>query len=249
MKTLAVAGCSYSDRHEKDVECFGAFIAERLKFDYLHIARACSSNHRSWYKLTQAILNEQLVAGDVIVLQYTDEHRKILPSVKPYQDLDPDIPNAFGRIEQHDLLSTDIKGYTSDYKANSFMWQLEKENKITHEVLYNNAVNLEFDYDYTITQHKMFEALVASRDIHLVVLFTRYIDPTGIIRFSNPETIENSYDEKQVIKIGNANEPSEHDVGWDSTMTSEYDNSHLSQKGHETLAEGLTKHIQGILHG
>ncbi len=240
MTTLAVGGCSYSDRLETD-KVYGDFICEQLGYNYLHLAKSSGSNYRTWYKLTRAILDKKIVEKDIIILQYTEPHRKILPSVEP---LDYYRANEPGRIEIHNLLSTNNKGFSTDYKINSHLWQAESQNKKLHQTMDECSNNYDFDYDMMIAYHKMFEALCESKKIYLIILITRYLDSSRLLRHSNKNTVKLSFNETMVLNRGSASDPHIHDMGWHSNLQMEYDSTHLSLIGQEKLAWGLINHIK-----
>ncbi len=240
MTTLAVGGCSYSDRLETD-KVYGDFICEQLGYDYLHLAKSSGSNYRTWYKLTRAILDKKILENDIIILQYTEPHRKILPSIEP---LDSDRANEPGRVEMHDLLSTHNKGYSTDYKINSHIWQAELQNKKLHQTMDECSNNYDFDYDMMIAYHKMFEALCGFNKINLITLITRYLDSSNLLRHSNKNTVNLAFNETMALCRGSASDPHEHDMGWDSNLQVEYDSTHLSIIGHKKLAQGLINHIK-----
>ena len=252
MRTLAVAGCSYSDHTEVD-KTYGEYLAERIKYNYLHCARGGSSNTRSLFKLSKAILTGELRENDIIILQYTDPHRKLLPSIAPYEPI-VDVPaDEPGRIEEHE---TEYGiAYTSDYKIGSYQWQAEKENRELHLALENYAHNAVFEMEYMSIQHRMFEALCNENRILLVPLLNRYVTYIPLNRRGSgdvladitnsfgPKVRNRVFNERDFIRPGNAENPSEFDLGWDNAH-SYYDGSHLSCTGHQTIAEHLSIHLK-----
>lgn len=252
MRTLAVAGCSYSDHTEVD-RTYGEYLAEAIDYNYLHCARGGGSNPRSLFKLSQAIISGKLKENDIIILQYTDPHRKLLPSIAPYEpiiDVPPDEP---GRIEEHETLYG--IAHTSDYKMGSYQWQAEKENRELHLALEKYAHNAVFEMEHMVVQHRMFESLCNENRIFLVPLLNRYVtyiplnrrgsgDVLADIRNSfSPKAQNRTFYERDFIRIGSAENPSEFDLGWGET-SDYYDSSHLSDLGHQTIAQNLNGHLK-----
>ena len=244
MKTLALAGCSFSDviDYEDNYSPYGLLCAEYLGLKYLHFARQAGSNPRSIYKLVRAIIDGVVVSGDIIILQPTNPDRKFVGSVPPEEK--PPSHNAPGRVETHNAIWDDEVIYSTDLKRKSHTWQIEKVNQEYHKAFDNYPEQSAFDYDVFLTQIVMLESLCRHRNIHLVLLTGRYIFEPGIRQVCDEVTNNMIFNETQVIITGDADEPSEHDLGYDSTIRNEYDNTHLSPLGHEILAKALTEHIK-----
>ena len=146
MTKLAVGGCSYSDYTGVD-NVYGEYCAERLGLEYKHYARGGSGSQRMYYALTKAIENKELGPGDVIVLQYTDPHRKLLPEPLPPVILPGSTDGQPGQIETWETPYG--KAYTSDYKSHSWQWQPNETTKSVHRAL-ENCFNNEFETDYIV---------------------------------------------------------------------------------------------------
>lgn len=265
MPTLAVGGCSYSDYTMVD-KVYGEYCAEDIGYNYLHLARGGSSNHRTFYVATKAIEEQRLVRGDVIVLQYTDPHRKIFPTF-PQKKLGP-VTNTYGpgNPEKHKTAYGDA--WSTDFKMHSHDWQYHERTKNAHLAFEEACFNNEFDTDYLLTQHIMFEALCKQKGIHLVILecrFTIYTDYKGYVRpitdiaghlrnRYSPEVGSRVFCERDFIKSGSEENPSPYDIGWfdnvhhdadgNKTVTRLYDGSHLNDIGHKTIGLNLSKHLR-----
>ena len=250
MAKLVVAGCSYSDRTKVPL-CYGDYLARKMRCKYVHLARGSSSNDSSWYKLSTQILNKSISSDDIVILQYTDIFRKLLPSTPPYKNKNNTRP---GQIESHNTPYG--KMYTSDFKMHSHQWQEEDENKILHKAFEDFGICTEYDCAMFVSKHKQFEALCELNNIKLVVLLNRYTntrpedDVMWDISSVFSEQVRNrSFHEEAVIQTGEGySKPSIHDLGWvDDPFEEEqiYDNSHLSSTGHKVLADALYKHLLG----
>ena len=74
MKVL-VGGCSVSDYTHVD-RVWGEILAEKLKADYIHQGAGCGSNYRMWRKVGQHIMNGDVGKDDIVIMQYTQLHRR-----------------------------------------------------------------------------------------------------------------------------------------------------------------------------
>ena len=254
MPTIAVAGCSFSD-HTCVKKVYGEHLAELIGYNYLHLARGGGSNQRSIFISAKAIMDQKLVAGDIIILQYTDPHRKLMSSFPPEHYTDEP-----GNVEKWDTPYG--TAWSTDYKYGSQQWQSMPENKNLHQALQDYAINNELETERMVVDHVMFEALCKQHNITLIPLHTRYIsyidtsvrphdqnDIKGHIRQRYSSITQSRvFDETQFIKRGTAENPKPYDLGWgeyDNNGSTAYDNSHLSKKGHRYLAELLEKHLIG----
>jgi len=255
MPTFAVAGCSYSDRTRVE-KCYGDNMSELLpEYNYLHLAKGGGSNDRMWFVLTKAIMNDELVEGDFIVLQYTDTMRKMLacPTPNHSSTFGQDGEYLIGLCGQPEGWETQYgTAYTTDFKMDSYVWQTEDSNKSLHETIQNTQVSIEYDMENWVTRHTQFEALCNQHGISLVVLLNRYTEtlPTGpqcdLKERMTAQCAHRSFSEKGVIKRGNTSHPSIMDLGLKGGPDNGiYDPSHLSEEGHQLLAELLVKHITG----
>lgn len=261
MPKLIVSGCSYSDRTGVEF-AYGDYLAEQLGYDYLHIARGASSNYRSWFKLSRAIISGDITSDDIIVLQYTDIFRKHIPSIAPYV---PQFDNETGKpidlsSNKHPQLPGGIEyhstpfgtAYTSDFKADSHLWQNEDENKLLHKAIQDYAINVEFDQEYFALMHRMFEALCTEYNIKLVIFINRYLRGglCGVGGGVDPITLFGDIVRNRVFQDiglmgqGESFKPHPNDLGY-ALDPDYYDNSHLSSIGHKALAGHLHTHIKG----
>lgn len=261
MATLAVTGCSYSDYTGVD-KVYGEYAAEQLGYNYLHLARGAGSNHRGLLKVTKAVVEKKLVAGDILVFQYTDPHRKILPSIEPEGEYAREqIP---GKPEKWETIHGD--GWSTDYKTESWTWQGEdfvgKTNGRIHKLLQYGAINTQFETEQMALHQALLESLCEVHDIRLIPLLTRYILYEGGRDPSLPESIHGNFrqrlgakaanrciNEKDIINIGNLDDQSEDDLGYGNKKDTPpeegyYDSSHLSETGHKKLGLYIAKHAK-----
>tara|TARA_B110000285_G_C15001599_1_gene551698 strand:+ start:344 stop:1102 length:759 start_codon:yes stop_codon:yes gene_type:complete len=245
MAKLVVAGCSYSDRTKVRL-CYGDYLSKMLGYKYIHLARGSSSNDRSWFKLSMQIIHGEITSSDIVILQYTDLFRKLLPSTPPYKN-PTSLFNTPGQIETHNTAYG--KMHTSDFKMHSHQWQEEDENKILHKAFEDFGICTEYDCAMFVSKHKQFEALCEVNNIKLVVLLNRYTNirpdddvPLDLSSVLGEQVRNRSIHEDTVILQGNETLPAPHDLGWIGNV---YDSAHLSKAGHKALAAGLHQHLLG----
>ena len=262
MPVLAVGGCSYSDYTQVD-KVYGEYCAEILGLEYKHYARGGSSIPRMFYALTKAIENNEIKRGDIVVLQYTDPHRKLIPEPLPPETHDGCIAGAPGQVE---VWQTPYgEGYTTDYKSHSWEWQPNSRAKAIHREL-EQAFNNEFETDYAMTLNTMFIGLAESKGIEVVPIECRFVehiywegkevskdDVAGPIRNRLPPKLQNRmFRELDFIRVGDDKNPSPTDLGFaniqhnirSEPIQGPYDGSHLSTLGHKTIGEELAGHIK-----
>lgn len=271
MKNLAVCGCSFSD-YTSVHKVYGEWIAEGLGLNYIHYAKGGGSNHRSIYASARGIISGELGPQDILVFQITDPHRKILPSFEPdFLDIYGK-GNEVGLPGKPDRWSTPYgDAWTTDYKTSSHSWQgpytpgsVSYLNARLHKALEVGGVNNEYETDLLRVQLHMLEALCKQHGVDIIFVETRYI---AFINFKDPsqnfrkqsqndiagdvstlmtkESAQKKFIETDFIKVGSASEPCEYDLGFgDWHGNTEYDHSHLSEKGHQYLGELLTTHIR-----
>jgi hypothetical protein len=256
MANLAVVGCSFSDRTKVEL-AYGDYLSEIINYNYIHLARGAGSNIRSVYKCATSIIEGTLGPGDVLLFQFTDPHRKMISSHKPFSTT-----SEAGQIEEH--VTPYGRAYTSDYKTHSWTWQGDTDlvhagNKKLHKLMETVAVNNEFETDYTLIQFKLLEALCIQHNVNIVPVMTRYVgyhyykedhDFTAddivadITQRFHPDVKNKTFYEWDFIRVGNIEDPCVLDYGV-SEGEEDYDNSHLSKEGHIYLAQCLKKHLLG----
>lgn len=262
MTVLAVGGCSYSDYTQVD-KVYGEYCAEELGLEYKHYARGGSSIPRMFYALTKAIENNELKRGDVVVLQYTDPHRKLIPEPFPPVTKPGCTEGGPGQVE---VWQTPYgEAYTTDYKTHSWQWQPNNTAKTIHREL-EKAFNNEFETDYAMALNMMFIGLAETKGIEIVPFECRFIDHVvwegkqvtkddvaGPIRDRLPPNLQNRlFRELDFLRVGNEENPTPTDIGFNNIQQNNksekfkgpYDGSHLSILGHETIGRELAAHIK-----
>lgn len=191
MDKLCVAGCSFSDRTQT-THCYGDFLSTYLNKEYLHLAGGCGSNPRSFRLITEALIDEQLTAGDTVIFQVTDTTRRELYSMwltdtdrgKEFlQESESEfeqIRNALARKvapqspvkdanPHYDRVADDV--YVTRFKIGSYEWQRNKYDTKTHQTVENLLVNPALDgYLLYLDMWKLAQ-LFNQRNIKLIVFW------------------------------------------------------------------------------
>lgn len=162
MPTLAVGGCSFSD-YRYDIVPYGPKVAQHFDYEYIHEAACAGSNYRMWRRLTQHIIADKLVAGDIVLLQYTliDRKESWTPVVHP---------NTNPKESITELYSTGSIIRLTPHTEQFAIGKRERELSRCHNYFSNHQFNLECFW----AQHHQFAALCATRGITLRYLNTDY---------------------------------------------------------------------------
>ena len=159
---LAVGGCSFSD-YRYGITPYGKRLSEELDCEYIHAAACAGSNHRIWRVLTRHIIDKDLTAGDIILLQYRIIDRKEIWSPEPNPYDSPveslDEPWEDGKIFR-------LSVHSEEYSV----CNIEKQYSKYH----NRCNNIEFNKEMFWTNHAMFDALCKQNNITLININTQY---------------------------------------------------------------------------
>ena len=80
MTTVAVCGCSFSDYCEV-TRPYGVVFAEKIGYNYLHLAQGCGSNDRVIKEVVDAIITGKLVSDDLVIIQWPEPTRQEVPTL------------------------------------------------------------------------------------------------------------------------------------------------------------------------
>jgi hypothetical protein len=245
---LVVIGCSFSARTRVS-HCYGDYLSELLGIEYMHLAKGASSNDRTWRVLTKHILDGTITSDDLVIVQYTDMHRREFPSYGHNYEVyyDPASSMILGPIEKYQSSFAEEDVYfVSHYKADSHLWQANDADAEIHCAYQKNCSVEEFDLDYFYTRHQQFEAFCKVNNIKLILFWTRYThQQTDFIVKMVGEygrkflLLENSYLRdlpEQTVRS--------YELGHDGGNPDIWDGSHLNETGHKFTAERLFDHIQ-----
>lgn len=243
---LVVTGCSLSDR-TRVPRCYGDYLSEILGLEYLHLAKGATSNDRIWRVLTKHILDGVITSDDIVVVQYTDIHRREFPSYgHNYENFYvPETSTYHGPIEKfQSSYQEDQIYFVSHYKADSRLWQANECDEEVHTVYQKNCSVEEFDIDYFYTRHVQFEAFCELHNIKLVIFWCRY---TGKY---DKDIIVKIYGHKNLLLEGlywdqlDQKQRDDFVLGYDGGDPTHWDNSHFNDAGHRFTAERLAEHIR-----
>jgi hypothetical protein len=225
MKKLFVAGCSFSD-FTKVTKVYGQFLAEKLKYQYIHEGAGCGSNWRIWRTITKHIMSGNLTPNDLLIVQYTGrERQEFFSALEQPKELDR--PNSIDYLK---IIEKFNNGNIIRYKAKSHVWQHNKEEQVFFELYEKYFVDVKFSKEQFITQNYLFQKMLLSNNINAIFVDTlrshRLLDsdmlPEYLPVFREPVT-----DLKNLFEYNL--EPN--------------DFGHKNQLGHEIFAEWLFAHI------
>ena len=247
-KKLFVFGCSYSD-YTGVTKTYGDYLSELTGLEYHHCAKGGTSNDRIWRMATRKILDGEITANDIVIVQYTDRHRREFASYGlgynnhlAVIEADKNKDKIIKGVHPQDKTSTECGTfYTSNYKCDSHNWQLNDIDKQAH-FAYQHATGVDqFDNEYFKTRHRQFEAFCEINHINLVIYWCRL--STTMTDYQ----ILDSYARKYLIEEENilptdAPHCYKYELGTMHNPTV-WDSSHINDLGHRTVAEHLSKHL------
>jgi len=227
MTKLVVAGCSFSDRFndqnapsEHPIESsYGDLLAERLSFDYLHLADAGSSNDCIWRKVTNGVMTGEITPDDIVLIQYTEIYRKEFY----YHD----------EITGHknDKIANIRDGSVVKFKFGSYNWYQDIPIADFLKLYEENFVCHEYDMHKFELQNYMFQAMLALHNINAHFLILNVYGPEPHNIFKTEHFAMSMYINRQVGRqLPQAYSPT--------------DNNHLSADGHKYLSEQLYLYLE-----
>jgi hypothetical protein len=219
-RKLCVAGCSFSDYTKVDV-VYGEILAQKLDYDYIHLAVGGGSNYKTWRTVTKLIIDENLTPNDLLIIQYTGVERdEIWSSVLPEYINDTD------RYQFYDT------GVITDFKMFSKTWQYHKTVQNFHTLKELHFTSNSFDLEKFEVFNVMFQSMLIYYKIPTIFIEGIRISPAGydILEEHKKYFFEDS---KTQIK----------DRKYDLTPG---DWSHLNTDGHHVYADLLYNHIKSL---
>ena len=228
MPRLFVAGCSFSD-YTTDlgirpdlIQTYGQLLAQKLGYEYWHEAAGCGSNYRIWRTISNHVIDGNLRPDDILLVQYTELSRQEFWSAIP----DPTIQGTVSKP----LSDYGPEGGTIlRYKLGSGAWQLQKQVKAFFQMYEEGYVGTEWSKLQWKTQHFCFQHMLLNCNIKTIFMRTR-MSPHG-------------HDEILEQFVANLyKEPDEY-IQDNKTWLSPDDKWHLSQYGHDAMAENIYQHI------
>ena len=169
---LIMAGCSVSDYTQVD-RCFGDNLSEMLGFKYIHRAAGCGSNDRTIRVITSMVLSGEIKQNDLVLIQYTNIHRK-------------EFFSKFRRTEETGFFPSDGKattlrerydsGDTIKFKLGASEWQPEEVEKDFFNLYEQNFISEKYDTEVFINRHYSLLALLEKYNIKtLFILVDGYL--------------------------------------------------------------------------
>lgn len=228
MKKLFVAGCSFSD-FTKVEKVYGQFLAEKLNYEYIHEGAGCGSNWRIWRQITKHVMSGRLTPNDLLIVQYSGREREEFWSALDQ----PEWAFNAHTIEHLCVIDKHIDGNIIRYKANSHVWQNNKEEREFFKMYEKYFVSIDFENERFATQNYMFQMMLLSKKIPVIFVRSHRIPP---LTDSDILAEHRSYVFNEPYAL------SQYDLAPD-------DFGHMNQSGHEIFSEWLFEHINNILKG
>lgn len=227
-RKLCVAGCSFSDyTYVKQV--YGELLAQKLGTDYIHEGAGCGSNWRIWRKVAGHVLNNTLVPGDIVVIQYTNPERREFWSKNPPFDnpyLDP--MNGVKVCESYG------DGSVIRYKYGSHVWQDYSDDGAFLLQYESGHVNAAYDLECFNVQHAMFQEFMKNHNMTVVFINGRYAIMNGQKLDFIDEFKPHVFVESKEFMWNQEFFLAEDDIG------------HMNQAGHNRFSEMLYEHFKTI---
>lgn len=228
-----VAGCSFSDYTKVD-KVYGEILAEQLECEYLHEGSGCGSNDRIWRTVCSAINNGVITSKDLVVIQYTSLERREF-----WYDL-PGSPTKFKQINLSE--SYHDGGSLVKFKVGSHTWARTREERALTSLYEQHFVSVEYESERFINQNLMFQAFLTQKKIPTIFLVSSYLSNTNCKKGNIADLFLETSSEKIASNA----------LIWDKNITDPEcqldpkDNAHLSEYGHQVLADDLYSHVQLI---
>jgi len=257
MPTLAVGGCSFSD-YCKVLRPYGVVLAEKLGYNYLHLAQGCGSNDRVIKEVVDAITNGKLVSGDLVIIQWPEPTRQEVPTLlndveQRRKDHGPAVPGDLPLIRESNLgdyVYYNFKIGLPAYKnVNPNDFQQVMMSKYISALESVTAENELFFLHKWQVYHTLIESICQLNNIKLLIYWHRAIN---IWEKMAEQIIGNKcstlmYTDKNMEDEHIHSEESWQNImlGYDS-ITGELDLSHYNDFGHSLVAEYLFNHYLKI---
>ena len=227
MTQLIVAGCSLSDRGGVDF-CYGDKLAEKLNYEYVHEGSGCGSNFRIWRIVTNMIMNNEIGPDDVLIIQYTEQTRKEFWTSHLSTETVYDSYSAGNGMTGKVQLVHDYKGFGQlvKYKLEAASWQDNKKIKEFMKLYEEGFVDREYDNEVWKVNHFNFITMLQSRKIKTI--FVEAFEYTQLHELYIPDDVFRFYIKRDKLEASYL----------------QPDGTHLSNEGHEYVAEQLRELIQ-----
>ncbi|MAV94617.1 MAG: hypothetical protein CMA31_02885 [Euryarchaeota archaeon] len=221
MRNLVVAGCSFSDYLDDNDYVYGDRLAMMLGARYVHEGAGSGSNWRMWRRITNMVLNEKLMPGDIVIVQYTGLERKEF-----WSDKEPD-PKKGSIMVREAYDKND--GSVIRFKAQSYKWHKENEAEFL-KMFQEHHVSSEFSEEQFNTQHLMFQCMLKAHNVNTIFLYGRHRQQYPLLEHFKLTMFDEGHEFRKDK----------------STWYHKKDNSHLCDAGHVELAKKLFRHIKEL---
>lgn len=233
-RNLIGTGCSFTDYTGRPPATFNQIVADRLGIDYLDLSAGAGSNERWWRILLSGIREGKVSKDDLLVLQYTNIHRKELvtnlvetPPVAP-DPWTPDRkkPKPNNNTKQIREKYTDLFS-TIKWMHNSFISNDNKKLNSYYKMLQDHCWCPEYQVEKWRNQHLALQYILA--DYNVIYLYTGYL---GDIKWE--EFLSSTNNQATIIRFTqNCIQNNE----W--CLLPPHDCAHINYKGHQAVAETI----------
>ena len=220
IRKLAVFGCSYSDYLPLNHTVYGLELSALLNSQYLHEGAGSGSNWRIWRRLGTMAVNGELTAEDAVIIQYTSVERREFWSRRR------------GRVETRlSYVSRDPgpeSGELLRYKAMSWQWHDHRAECNFLKDYEQNFLSTQHETQLFELQHLQFQLMLNYFKLRVIFLDCRHtplrplqlLAPFAAWAWTEPQSLQD-------------------EVCYNYAQD---DNSHLSDQGHQQLADLLYQH-------
>lgn len=222
MRKLIVAGCSFSDRFHVE-KSYGEYLSEHLNMEYVHEARSCGSNNAIWRTITNKIINKDITADDILLIQYTEPTRTEFCS---YTD-----PKSTSNVVE----KYDDNSYLIRYKIGAEDWHYEKNISKFLSIYTNNILYDKYEFDKFRFNDYNFQCMLELNNINAYFIRVSLYSPEINILAPKLETSE--YFNNRIFT--QHQKYREHPYCF-----SDEDRFHLSDHGHITIAADLYEFLK-----
>ena len=224
MSKLVVAGCSFSDAyyarkegHEIVSRPYGEILSEKIGRAYVHHARTCGSNERIWRVICNDIIDGSITSDDIVLIQYTELTRREFLFTQDPGTKDKHINEPFNDSEDSYLIR--FKFGSNDFYTNRKLSTLLD--------LYENCfIDEEYEANNFEIRNLMFQTLLHYYNINAYFLVLNAYGP------NEDKIVKTSLFKDRVYVDREIGYKPEHQYNGS-------DKFHLSQVGHQQLADDL----------
>lgn len=250
MRNVIMCGGSVSDYYGDSISrTYGELVAENLECNYIHYAHNSAGNDKAYKDVVNAVMKDEIVAGDLVLFQAGDYYRKEVPA--PTLDFSPGYP----RKRETPVGDYNFHTWRPGDNHDDFLEPLEHAIVDPSIQLYYNlekvaAFNDTYLLHDWIVKSQMFQGYLQSQGILLLPIVHRCIDMLSddiLQQFFTERNYNNIFWERKIWETESGklfDLEDKYVLGLDTVggqQPEEFDRDHYSQLGHEVVAMSLTE--------